>query len=346
MEKLKRDAQSEDVDIRATAQYVLGNHIFEVKDKGKTGFPYILIDNHFHIQLSSSHASTKRPFAYVQISSHYLCHVSPQEAERELRAVISRLGKIEGEPSVSRADLFVDFCTFYHPGDFPPCYVARAQKLATYAEGQHHTGITIGMGGHIGFRLYNKTREVRNRYVPYLYELWDKQGWDGSRPVWRAEFEVKHEALKEFSLTGLPELVKNCPSLWRYLTTQWLRLTVPNPSDSHRERWPTHPLWEKLSSAFDTNTLQPMLSRCKSQREPSDDYVFQHAFAGMTSFMAREGIEDIEEGIRSMFSFGKEYHNHRSRSPYGFQNYIKRKVREKTRRYNTEKNPLPERLEK
>ena len=66
LKTLKAIAQSERYQEQATAQYIVGDHIFEVKDKGSSFFSYILEDNAFRIQLSRPGKSV--PMAYVKLS--------------------------------------------------------------------------------------------------------------------------------------------------------------------------------------------------------------------------------------------------------------------------------------
>lgn len=50
--KLKQLAQHPEADQQAQAQYAIAGHIFEVKDKGTSIFPYVLEDGAFRISLS------------------------------------------------------------------------------------------------------------------------------------------------------------------------------------------------------------------------------------------------------------------------------------------------------
>src|SRR5450830_1713988 len=50
--QLKAYAQSLDIQDQCKAQYPLGGHIFEVKDKGARMFPYVLEDNAYRIQFA------------------------------------------------------------------------------------------------------------------------------------------------------------------------------------------------------------------------------------------------------------------------------------------------------
>jgi hypothetical protein len=65
LQKLKTNAQSENLEQLASAQYPIGSHIFEVKDRGAGLFPIVLVDNAYRIQLSRP--GKKLPMAYVQV---------------------------------------------------------------------------------------------------------------------------------------------------------------------------------------------------------------------------------------------------------------------------------------
>ena len=67
---LKTQAQSLDPLEQSLAQFVVGDHIFEVKDKGAGMFPFVLDDNAYRIQFSKP--SKKLPMAYVKVSAEYL----------------------------------------------------------------------------------------------------------------------------------------------------------------------------------------------------------------------------------------------------------------------------------
>ena len=54
LNKLKQLAQHSEADQQALAQFTIAGHIFEVKDKGSSVFPYVLEDGAFRIQLSRS----------------------------------------------------------------------------------------------------------------------------------------------------------------------------------------------------------------------------------------------------------------------------------------------------
>ncbi len=172
LEGLKLIAQSQEDAEKSLAQVKIGNHLFEVSGKGQQRFPYVLVDNCFRIQLSRS-ASKSMPLAYVQLSSELLTTLSVQEAVKNLNFIIHTLGRVDGEPQISRADIFVDFTYPLAMGSWNPLHwVTRAHKIRTHYERRLFSGWSIGLGGNISARLYNKTLELEKSKKDYLKPLW------------------------------------------------------------------------------------------------------------------------------------------------------------------------------
>lgn len=343
LKRLKELAQSPESYQRINAQISLDGHIFEVKEKGAPLFPYILEDNALRIQVSRSTGNV--PLAYVKVSSGYLSHVLPGAAEEALRRVISRFGELSGEVNVSRIDLFVDFVSSVDMESWDRhAWVTRAKRIDAHADGDF-SGWSIGLGGIISARLYNKSLEIEKSKKTYLHDLWKAAGWDGVSPVWRLEFELKREALTGHGLSSLEDVLHNMNGLWSYCTTDWLRLALPISEDKTRSRWPIHPLWGYLSSV-DWETSGGVLSkRFSNARLPSDDKLFSMGLSMVIGYMAREGIRDLYDGLKAFEAAMYAYHE--SKSSYmglPFDDYIAEKVSIKMREFNTALNPVSEKV--
>ena len=332
---LKAIAQSAESYEQSCAQYPVENHLFEVKDKGARFFPYILEDNAFRIQLSRSHAM---PLAYVKISSEYLTHVSPADAEMALRPVVNHFGAIHESANVSRIDLFVDFTSSVDMESWDRhAWVTRASSINMYTIERNFSGWVIGSGGLISCRLYDKTLEIEQKSKKYyLHELWKKTGWNGNDKVWRLEFELQREILTQKTLSKLSDVLKHLNGLWSYATTEWLRLALPNPEDQTRSRWPIHPLWGYLSSVdWETND-SPLSPRFNTARIPSDDKLFTMGLSPIISYMARENIHDWEVGTTAYINAMYDHLNDKCFSfQLPFKNFIKEKVAVKARLFNS-----------
>jgi len=249
---------------------------------------------------------------------------------------------VDEPANVSRVDLFADFCADCAMDAFEPLrdWVTRVETMSLHYSFGRFSGWSFGSGGDIVARLYDKTLEVEKKsHKFYLHELWKASGWDGTSQVWRIEFEAKRNALVSLKLPKLAHLLPNQAALWRYLTENWLRLTVPTDTDSNRARWNNHPLWDFIASAFDSEMEQAKLERFSPARLPEDERLFVHGLGGITSFMASRGIEDISEGIGEYLHQAKAYHVVRSGMKHdGMERYVGRKVKAKNRRYNTVNN--------
>jgi hypothetical protein len=144
------------------------------------------------------------------------------------------------------------------------------------------TGLSFGArNGQVSALLYDKTREIKYHSPGkvWFHDLWlsvkDEEGkplWDGTSSVWRIEIRFKRRALHEFKqetakgevlfwgIENAYDLMERLPLLWSYavghvgggvdgLPDGWLRYVVPT-EDSNRSRWPVHPDWQVIQTAF------------------------------------------------------------------------------------------------
>lgn len=338
---LKLAAKASDNKEESTAQVRIAAHLFEVKDRGQGRFPFVLEDNWFRIALSSSSA-TSMPLAYVKISSELLTAIGVEKAEMNLRFVINTLGLVTEEANISRVDLFVDFTTNRDIDNWDvESWVTRAHNITAYHIQGQFSGWSIGLGkGPMGGRLYDKTLEILKSHKHYLKPLWRDAGWEEDQKVWRLEFEFKRQALLELGVEKVGQLLPSQDGLWRYASQTWLRLTVPNPHDDNQSRWPTHPLWESLSTLKWGDKEHAPLTRTRKERVPSDESLFINGLGGITSFMAKNGITDLGEGFGEFLAYAQKYHDDGGgKSEIStFARYIADKVSQKGRRFNTLQN--------
>lgn len=337
LSKLRELARNYDARESAKAQLQVGTHLFEVLDKGSGFYPFGLADHAFRIRLASEKAR-QIPAASVQVASEFLASVGAVEAEKQLREVVEQLVDLEGGEKVGRADLFADFATAYpmeavHRDE----WVTRAEEIHTYSVKRKLSGWTLGLGGPIGARLYNKTLEIETHSQKFFFHaMWEKAGWLPLDEVWRLEFELKRHALAGFGITSLSDLQRASGSLWRYLTTEWARLAIVNPEDQTRARWDTHPLWKALQEvAWDGN--EPLNPReMKRDRAPGDGWYLRQGSSLLASFMAKRRIYDEAEGWQRL---GEVLERLVEAEPerYGqtYSDFIMEKVRSKQRQYNT-----------
>jgi hypothetical protein len=338
--ELKEKAQSESKKEQSLAQVKIGEHLFEVADRGSRFYAFVLRDNAFSISVSRG---TAVPLAYAQVRSEYLAHQPLEAIVEALRFVVNTLGKVKGSPLVSRVDLCADFV--------PPCemdgwthraWVTRARVIRPHYVNHRFTGWSIGEGGPLVCRLYDKVFEIVTKsQAVHLFELWGAAGWEMSTPVFRLEAQFRRDVLDQMGLKSVEQVTRNLRGLWRYFSEDWLRLTVPDDSDINPTRWPTHPLWAALSSLPWGESEQPRLKRFRKERLPRDERIFPAALGYLSSFMARERIEDSGEGLGTFWQALREHFDSKAKHDgQSFEDLLQTRVAAKRRLYNTLDNTL------
>ncbi len=337
--ELKKLAQSDDPERVALAQIEINTHLFEVKDRGRNPFSFILKDNWY--QLAIAKLGAKRvPLAYVQLFSELLTQQGSGFAVKELSKIVGSLGNLTEQPAISRIDLCVDFVTDYHlPEITDSDWVTRAQDINNHSSNRQYSGTTIGAGGNISARLYNKTLEMKKKPRLYLEDIHSDCGWNGQQQVWRLEFQFMREALRDLGVRYYSDLDDSLSGLWQYATTKWLRHTIPNDIDKTQSRWPVSDLWCVLQHADWQGDKQLSREPVEKGRIPSDRSLFINGISGFTSFMAREGIVDHHAALQSFFTKAKQFHDNREHiTGLDFVGYISQKVALKMRDYGTSLN--------
>ncbi|NNK98494.1 MAG: replication initiation factor [Xanthomonadales bacterium] len=332
---LKMKAQSPNPAEQSQAVLQLLDHRFEVSDKGKGHFPFVLRDNWFHVQISRA-TSKSMPLATAQISSELLTKSGYSQSVRKLEGLISQLGSVE-QQKISRIDICADFYTDFNLELIPkPAWVMQAKDYGSRYVGDRFSGFLFGAGGNVLGRLYDKALEIETKSKKtFFYSLWEKTGWMGELPVWRMEFQFRREPLRNMGINSTKDLDKNLNGLWQHATQKWLRLTLPSSTDAARTRWPNHPLWNVLQeSRFGSGNLQP-LYRTRKERLPSDERLYVHGLSTVTSVMAEYGISDLSEALNVLAQKANAYHRNRRESGYSLGTYLKAKAAQKARKHNT-----------
>jgi hypothetical protein len=108
--------------------------------------------------------------------------------------------------------------------------------------------------GDLAARLYDKTLEIQHSGKPWFRQVWARSpAYDPSAPVWRLEFQVKREALRDmrakpvdgepFAIDTWSDGLAHARALWRYLSSRWLALRLPRTGKT-RQR--VAPEWQTL----------------------------------------------------------------------------------------------------
>lgn len=98
-------------------------------------------------------------------------------------------------------------------------------------------------------QVYDKGREITQASgKTWMIALWEREGYyppDEGRPrdVWRLEARMFKLFFRDRNIETVDQLRAELPALLSE-TIYNRRLTVPQPGDVNRRRWPLHPLWQ------------------------------------------------------------------------------------------------------
>lgn len=239
---------------------------------------------------------------------------------------------------MSRTDLFIDFTTDKNLEKVEKVsWLTRVKKIQKHWEGEF-TGWSIGLGGVISARVYDKIIEIKKSHKDYLMGFWEKNGWDKKQRVWRFEFQLRREFLEQMSIDIFSDLLNKVNDTWRYCTFDWLRLTIKNKT-INRTRWQTNPLWEKIQkTSFLDGSYTGVTRFIDKSRIPSDKMLYQGGMGFITAFSAKEGYDNINEDTINKYltkakKFLKDYTKGSDRYKDD-EDYLKTKINLKKKKYN------------
>ena len=337
LDRKKEQAASDDAGSELLAQLQLGEGTFEVLGHGRGKFQYVLKDDRFSIQLSNRPQS-QLPVAYCQISSALLLAEGPEAASEALRGVLEQL--IESDDwwaSVSRCDVFVDATAPFNLGEIRRGdWVCRARRIQEFGTVNHCTGFVFGGGGDLSARVYDKTEEIKTSGKEYMKTVWYEAGWDLKQTVIRTEFQLRGPALKSLEFGNLDQLINDTGALWRYCTTEWLRLAIPDGDDTTRSRWGTHPGWRFIAeNGFAGDSKARRIDVPASNGVPGDETIYSRHVSVLSHWMAKYNITDPDRAVDDLHARCTRHHE----SLFfvrdeGFDEHVQRKAAFKAKKWN------------
>jgi len=116
----------------------------------------------------------------------------------------------------------------------------------SYSYRSDFTGWVLGISPLLN-RTYDKLAESFITHKEWFIDLWNQNGYTPDSPVTRIEFQCRRDFLRETlprPTNTIEDLLENSQPIWNYLTTKWLKLTIPG--ESNRSRWKPTPFWEEV----------------------------------------------------------------------------------------------------
>jgi hypothetical protein len=213
---------------------------FELKGHGTRGFQFIMDNNLFNICMTEKNSSA--PNVRVQFKSFCLWRYGLEKSYDMLLEVLEYLGTVKGE-KISRVDLCADYeglhDVFSSPLLINDIY-SRARKIQNIYDNRTISYWGIGSrSGKFYARIYNKSLEMIQKKSKFWFlEKWGRNKEEVKKnPVWRVEFEVKREGLREMNIDSFYQLKKSLCGLWKYLTCEWLQFKNDDNSNDTRKSY-------------------------------------------------------------------------------------------------------------
>lgn len=203
-----------------------------------SGYPFLLTSEDFRIQCGEFNS----PSFFVTFRSQALWRESAYLLHEKFLRWAREVGFVPVKPErMSRVDIAFD----YHLPviDFDEeRFVSRANKDSQHRENGKVQTFTFGRNS-IVLRVYDKVAEVSQQSD----KVWFFLLWGQHEDVWRIEWQVRKDVLREFGICTFEDLQRLQGDLLRYLCEEHTTLRVPN-GDANRSRWPLHPLWLDLQA--------------------------------------------------------------------------------------------------
>ncbi len=202
-------------------------------------------DVHLFLKARSNSQSTS-PNATASLSARALWELGPHAAPRLVTDWIRQLGGTIAKVRISRMDLAADFAVsdgLSYEFLKQHC-VCRSRTRRLYENDEVTETAYFGSGtSPIQLRIYDKIRELaKSPTKTWLYEVW---GRESIGTVFRIEFQLRREALREYAIHDLPDL-KKVGGIWEQLTHTWFSLRLPDNENSTRRSM--HPFWEAVQA--------------------------------------------------------------------------------------------------
>lgn len=200
----------------------------------------------------------------------------------------------------SRVDLCADF---YIPGglehDFLITHKVTHNDVEKFyrGKGRLQTFYAGDPSSPVQLRIYNKGLEVLKKGIKtWFLELWDRESFDD---IWRFEFQLRREILKQFDIDTLEDLERLQGGIWSYLTSKWFSLRFPD--NDKAERRTVHPLWVAVQECASKFGQPVKVKRNTSSAGTANlEWHLSHIEGCLSSFAALLGITNRDEAIQAL----------------------------------------------
>lgn len=242
--------------------------------------------------------------AHARVSSEYLWQIGAVHYVLSLvNAFLNRLFDHEMYIVPSKVDLCADIAGWSMNEINRVHFVGRARLVSSQHDEETVIAPTkeIWRGPDLGTlyfgvrqssvhgKIYDKWQEIKDKgnKKAWFYDLWKRGGWDEQAPVTRVEISFNREALHDLDIETSLDFMHDLKNLWAFgvgshTGKAWLRYTTPT-EDTHKDRWPTHPVWSIVQSAFDALSEAPARELIRTKKQAANIDAATASLAGYLS---------------------------------------------------------------
>ncbi len=285
------------------APFTLGGSDFLVKP-GSLNLMRFRLDHEYGVIGVSDRPSL--PILRWQPRGAFLHSVGVAGARDWLRDRFAGVAHV-GPEQLSRVDLYADFQGLWFGPEEVENFVTRASRDTVRRTVGQFTGFEFGgrSRGGMHARVYQKDVEIELKRGDYWRELWGPRYVPGDS-VWRIEYELHRDVLREFGVTDLSSVEGNLAGLWSYATTQWLSLREPT-SDQTRSRWPLDHRWTHVVAANHGWDTVPLERVREIQRGRGLHEDLPYALGYLERIAAHRGTADLGDALDYVRQHAPEY---------------------------------------
>ena len=219
---------------------------FEVKQFGKEGYQWLITSPEYSIKLGKWVEPRARPSAMIDFRSETLWIRGVVEAIDRILNLFKSIGAYAGNVKLSRIDLCRDMLVPEPMWSMllREYAVTRARNKCFRESGRDFSGAELG-NKHFRARMYDKDLEIRTvSKKTWMFEIWNLDEVPENFRVFRTEFQIRREALKELGIDSVWDFTNHPRNLWAYCTQCWLKFT-DNPETESRFQQ-VLPFWKTI----------------------------------------------------------------------------------------------------
>ena len=317
LEGTRHEAEQE----RRAVVMELDGHRLRLSDHGGAGYRYIF-ETAQGVQWAFKTPNPKDKWGGRAIfGSGFLAEYVLGAAKAHQDKVLALLGLAPAKEDFSLAR--VDYCVDILAPGFRPdpalfgmhATTGRAEIHAKDSFKSHGRSgrvetVTVGSIRRRQVIIYDKRHEVIQRHKPQWWVIWNNEAARLGLPplapsqkgcnVWRVEFRLGKDILKDrWDCRTWADLFAKCGDMAAECAEK-IRYTDPNPTDSNRARWPTHPLYatardEMLGDLAEMQESRGPLGVKEVRREHQIEVLSKNILGSLITVSALAGVADAAD---------------------------------------------------